>query len=229
MPSPAEGGCAWRPRVKRNESTSSALIQGSAVMRAGRADVSRIRERTRLTRLFRLGLVLAAVDLYLWHRFFTKIPSNRPFELPSMPQGWIFWLPAMLLGLLLVGVMVAPLMSGRSPHILIRPEQIDLGLTDVKGLDGQVDEVMRSLDVFLGYATFREELGGNPRRGILFEGPPGTGKTFLAKAMAKQAGVPFLFVSSPAFQSMWFGMTAAGIRAFFKAPRKAGRPEGGGL
>ena len=83
--------------------------------------------------------------------------------------------------------------------------------------------------MFLGYATFREELGGNPRRGVLFEGPPGTGKTFLAKAMAKQAGVPFLFISAPAFQSMWFGMTAARIRSFFRALRKAARKEGGAI
>jgi len=83
--------------------------------------------------------------------------------------------------------------------------------------------------VFLGYATFREVLGGNPRRGILFEGPPGTGKTYLAKAMAKQASVPFLFVSAPAFQSMWFGMTNVRIRSFFKALRKAARREGGAI
>ena len=85
---------------------------------------------------------------------------------------------------------------------------------------------MRTLDVFLGYATFREELGGNPRRGILFEGPPGTGKTYLAKAMAKQAGVPFLFISAPAFSSMWQGMSARRVRSFFKALRKA-RAQGG--
>src|SRR5204862_3215413 len=84
-------------------------------------------------------------------------------------------------------------------------------------------------DVFMGYATFREVLGGNPRRGILFEGPPGTGKTFLGKAMAKQAAVPFLFVSSPAFQSMWYGMTAVKIRAFFKALRKSARRSGGAI
>ena len=88
---------------------------------------------------------------------------------------------------------------------------------------------MRSLDVFLGYATFKDELGGTPRRGILFEGPPGTGKTYLAKAMAKQAGVPFLFISAPAFQSMWQGMTAYRIRSFFKALRKAARKEGGAI
>jgi ATP-dependent Zn protease len=127
-------------------------------------------------------------------------------------------------------LMVAlPLMNGRSPHITVYPEQVDVGLTEIKGLDTQVDEVVRSLDVFLGYATFRDELGGTPRRGILFEGPPGTGKTYLAKAMAKQAGVPFLFISAPAFQSMWQGMTAYRIRSFFKHLRKIARKEGGAI
>ena len=129
-----------------------------------------------------------------------------------------------------VMLMVAlPLINGRSPHITVYPEQVEVGLTEIKGLDTQVDEVVRSLDVFLGYATFRDELGGTPRRGILFEGPPGTGKTYLAKAMAKQAGVPFLFISAPAFQSMWQGMTAYRIRSFFKALRKAARKEGGAI
>ena len=121
------------------------------------------------------------------------------------------------------------MLSGRSPHLMIHPEQVEVGLTEISGLDTQVDEVLRSLDVFLGYATFREELGGTPRRGILFEGPPGTGKTYLAKAMAKQAGVPFLFMSASATQSMWFGGTASRIRSFFKALRKAARKEGGAI
>jgi ATP-dependent Zn protease len=47
--------------------------------------------------------------------------------------------------------------------------------------------------------------------------------------MAKQAGVPFLFISGPAFQSMWFGMTAARIRAFFRRLRKLARKEGGAI
>ncbi len=97
-----------------------------------------------------------------------------------------------------------PLMNGKSPHVIVHPEQVEVGLTDMKGLDAQVEEVVRTLDVFLGYATFRDELGGTPRRGILFEGPPGTGKTYLAKAMSKQAGVPFLFIAAPSLQSMWF-------------------------
>ena len=72
-------------------------------------------------------------------------------------------------------------------------------------------------------------MGGTPRRGLLFEGAPGTGKTHLAKAMAAEAGVPFLFVSATSFQSMYYGATARKIRSYFKALRKAARQEGGAI
>ena len=72
-------------------------------------------------------------------------------------------------------------------------------------------------------------MGGSPRKAILFEGPPGTGKTYMAKAMAAEAGVPFLFVSSSAFQSMFYGQTNRKIRAYFKALRRHARREGGAI
>ena len=203
----------------------ASILGRSKLIKAGLADVSRIREKTRRRRLMRLAAILAAIDGLLWYR----LATGDPLGPPSLPSDWTLWLPAVLLIALLSVMMIMPLSSGRSPHILIRPEHIETGLEDIKGLDAQVDEVVRSLNVFLGYSTFRERLGGNPRRGILFEGPPGTGKTYLAKAMAKQAGVPFLFASAPAFQSMWFGMSNTKIRSFFKALRKAARREGGAI
>jgi cell division protease FtsH len=203
----------------------AAILGQSKLMQAGRADVARIRERTRRRKLFRLGLWIGLLDGFLWYRYFT----GNPIGLPSLPNDWVIWIPGFLLVFVLVLVMLLPMGSGRSPHVLIRPEHIEVGLDEIKGLDSLVDEVVRTLNVFLGYSTFRERMGGTPRRGVLFEGPPGTGKTFLAKAMAKQAGVPFLFVSAPAFQSMWFGMTNTKIRSFFKRLRKAARREGGAI
>jgi cell division protease FtsH len=214
-----------RPSEAAAPGSVASVLGRSKLIKAGLADVSRIRERTRRRRLLRLAIVLAGIDAFLWYR----ISIGDPLGPPGLPEGAIVWLPALLLIAALMLVMLLPLGSGRSPHVLVRPEHIEVGLEDVRGLDAQVDEVIRSLNVFLGYSTFRERLGGNPRRGILFEGPPGTGKTYLARAMARQAGVPFLFVSSPAFQSMWFGMTGARIRSFFKALRKAARREGGAI
>jgi cell division protease FtsH len=212
---------------KNHSAAAAALISGSSTLRAGRADVFRQRERTKRKRLIRALVVVTALDAWLWWRYST----GRPLRLPTIPESfpWEIYLPGGLL-IIAIGLMIAlPLMTGRSPHITVYPEQVEVGLTDVTGLNLQVDEVIRTLDVFLGYGTFREELGGTPRRGILFEGPPGTGKTYLAKAMAKQAGVPFLFISATSMTSMFQGMTAYRIRSFFKALRKAARKEGGAI
>jgi cell division protease FtsH len=211
--------------VEQRKATTTTLLEGSQLTTRGRADVFRQRERTKKKKILRAIVVIALLDLYLFHRYST----GHPFQLPGLPQDWIFFAPALLLVFAVVLMVAMPLMNGRSPHVTMHPEQVEVGLTDVRGLDAQVEEVVRTLDVFLGYATFRDELGGTPRRGILFEGPPGTGKTYLAKAMSKQAGVPFLFIAAPAFQSMWFGMTAYRVRSYFKALRKAARKEGGAI
>jgi cell division protease FtsH len=209
----------------KSSSSPAAILEGSYLVKQGTADVFRHRERTRLKKVLRAIAVVFVADAFLWHWYST----GHHIGLPKFGPEFIYFLPVIGIFIAIFLMAAIPLISGRSPHITVYPEQVEIGLSDIKGLDTQVDEVIRTIDVFLGYATFREELGGTPRRGILFEGAPGTGKTFLAKAMAKQAGVPFLFISAPAFQSMWQGMTAFRIRSFFKNLRKAARKEGGAI
>jgi cell division protease FtsH len=208
---------------------ASAVLGGGSVLRAADVDVGRARERRRQRRLGRLALVLSVTTIAAWWRVLTG-GSLNPLDGVSLSPEAMLWLPAVLIVLLIAVVMLLPMAGqGRSPHLTYRPEQIDVGLYDVKGLGPLRDEVVKTLNLFLGYATFKDRLGGNPRRGILFEGKPGTGKTHMAKAMARHAGVPFLFVSATSFQSMWYGMTARKIRAYFKALRKAARQEGGAI
>ncbi|HEX6675160.1 MAG TPA: AAA family ATPase [Actinomycetes bacterium] len=207
----------------------NAFLGGDAVLRAADIDVGQARERRRQRRLARLAVLLWALCGYSWYRVLTGRSLNPLAGFTLSPEAMI-WLMPLVLILLLAVVLLLPFMGqGRSPHVLYRPEQIDVTLDDVKGLDAVRDEVVKTLNLFLGYATFRDQLGGNPRRGILFEGLPGTGKTHMAKAMARHAGVPFLLVSATSFQSMWYGMTARKIRSFFKKLRKVAREEGGAI
>ena len=195
--------------------------------RTGRdsADVGRQRERNRRRRtrslLMVVALLLLVVDLRL--AFTGSVLPPLPSVDPIYVMVFVFFLA--MIGLLLGQTLV----SGRSPHVVYRPEQIDVGLDDVKGLAAVKEDVERSLDLFLAARTFRTQMGGRPRRGLLFEGSPGTGKTHMAKAMAREAGVPFLFVSATSFQSMWYGATARKLRSYFKALRKAARREGGAI
>jgi ATP-dependent Zn protease len=192
------------------------------------ADVAVARERARQSRLRRILVVLAVVAVSLALR--TLNGQAIGLGWPHLPPGLADYLPAIALVLVLGLAVLAPLLgAGRSPHVVYRAAEIDVSLADVKGAGVVVDEVVKTLNLFLAFKTFRERMGGTPRRAILFEGPPGTGKTYMAKAMAKEAGVPFLFVSSSAFQSMYYGQTNRKIRSYFRALRKAARREGGAI
>ena len=161
----------------------------------------------------------------MWWRIIVGAPM-----LPAFPAVDPLYLIVGVFFLVMIGMLLGTQIAARrSPHVTYRPEEIDVALDDVKGLGPVRAEVERTLDLFLAGRSFREDLGGTPRRGVLFEGPPGTGKTYTAKAMAREAGVPFLFVSATSFQSMYYGATAGKIRSYFAALRKAARAEGGAI
>ena len=206
--------------------TLDPMLASTGLVSVHAADVGHNRETQRRRRLRTFAIVLGVPAAYLWYRAL----DGRPFDVFAMPHiDWLTMAPILffvLLGAMLVGTQVV---TGRSPHILYRPEQIDVRLSDVVGIDPVKDEVVRSLNLFLSHETFAREMGGRPRRGLLFEGGPGTGKTHTAKAMAAEAGVPFLFASASSFQSSFYGATARKIRSYFKELRRAAAREGGAI
>jgi ATP-dependent Zn protease len=205
------------------------------------ADVVVHRETARQVRLRRLLVVLALVGALVIGRTAAGVvrylqgnmkaaAGDFHWPHPGIPSSLLPYAPGLVLILLLCAVMAGPLlMAGRSPHVLYRPEEIGITLADVVGAAAVVEEVVKTLNLFLAHSTFRDRMGGTPRRAILFEGPPGTGKTYIAKAMAAEAGVPFLFVSSSAFQSMYYGQTNRKIRSYFRALHNYARREGGAI
>lgn len=89
---------------------------------------------------------------------------------------------------------------------------------DVAGMESTKEE-LREVISFLRDPVSFYALGAKPPRGILLTGPSGTGKTLLARAVAGEAGVPFLYASSAAFVEIFVGQGAQRIRQFFEQAR----------
>ena len=203
-------------------------LQHGALLRGASVDTTANRERRRQRRLLRLVVTVGIPVGWFWFRELSGDPV-RPGLPAIVRESPELTLLVVLLGMMGMLALLPYLGAGKSPHTLLRPTDTSIRLADVVGAEGTRREAIDTLNLFLNHETFATELGGSPRRGVLFEGPPGTGKTYLAKAMAAEAGVPFLFVSASEFQSMFFGQTNRKLRTFFKAMRKAARAEGGAI
>ncbi|RWR93171.1 AAA+ ATPase domain-containing protein [Cinnamomum micranthum f. kanehirae] len=107
----------------------------------------------------------------------------------------------------------------------IRPEVIPANEIGVTFADiGALDEIKESLQELVMLPLRRPDLfkGGllKPCRGILLFGPPGTGKTMMAKAIAREAGASFINVSMSTITSKWFGEDEKNVRALFSLAAK---------
>ncbi|PKL48535.1 MAG: cell division protein FtsH [Planctomycetes bacterium HGW-Planctomycetes-1] len=107
---------------------------------------------------------------------------------------------------------------GRSKHKMHSKEQMKVTFDDVAGIDEAKEEVAEIIE-FLKHPKKFHKIGGRIPRGVLLVGPPGCGKTLLAKAIAGQANVPFFSISGSDFVEMFVGVGASRVRDLFKSAK----------
>ena len=148
------------------------------------------------------------------HFYGTELPSDLVALLPML------LLTAMLIGAFIfvlrrIGGTGSAMSFGRSRGRLYAQEDVHVTFNDVAGIDEAVEELKEVVE-FLKTPQKYQALGGRIPRGVLLVGPPGTGKTMLAKAVAGEAGVPFFGLSGSDFVEMYVGVGAARVRDMFQ-------------
>ena len=108
---------------------------------------------------------------------------------------------------------------GRSRARMYTPEMANVTFADVAGIEEAKEEV-REIIEFLRNPQKFQRLGGRIPRGVMLVGPPGCGKTLLAKAIAGEAGVPFFAISGSDFVEMFVGVGASRVRDLFQQAKE---------
>ncbi|MBN2457403.1 MAG: ATP-dependent zinc metalloprotease FtsH [Sedimentisphaerales bacterium] len=155
--------------------------------------------------------------------------ENGVKEESAPPRAWVWNLISMILPIIvLIGIFYflfarnlrsgagGMLMSfGRSRHRLHGKDRAKVTFEDVAGVEEAKEEVAEIIEFLKNPKKF-QRLGGRIPRGVLLVGPPGCGKTLLAKAIAGQADVPFFSISGSDFVEMFVGVGASRVRDLFK-------------
>ncbi len=108
---------------------------------------------------------------------------------------------------------------GRSRHRLSNKEHTNVTFADVAGIEEAKDELNEIVEFLKNPKKF-QRLGARIPRGVLLNGPPGCGKTLLAKAIAGEADVPFFSISGSDFVEMFVGVGASRVRDLFKQAKE---------
>ncbi len=108
---------------------------------------------------------------------------------------------------------------GKSKHRISSKDTVNVTFDHVAGVDEAKDEVAELVQFLKNPKKF-QRLGGRIPRGVLLVGPPGCGKTLLAKAIAGEAEVPFFSISGSDFVEMFVGVGASRVRDLFKQAKE---------
>jgi cell division protease FtsH len=112
-----------------------------------------------------------------------------------------------------------PLTMGKNKVKIYDRKEMKTTFADVAGVD-EAKEELREIVEFLKNPKKYQRLGGRIPKGVLLLGPPGCGKTLLARAVAGEANVPFFFMSGSEFVEMFVGLGAARVRELFQQAKE---------
>lgn len=101
----------------------------------------------------------------------------------------------------------------------VKPVTSNVRFEDVAGIDEEKGQLIEIIE-FLKYPEKYTDMGAQIPKGILLNGAPGTGKTLLAKAIAGEAGVPFISVNGSSFEEKFVGVGASRVRKLFKKAKE---------
>lgn len=92
---------------------------------------------------------------------------------------------------------------------------------DIGGLENVKRELQETVQYPVEHPEMFEKFGMNPSKGVLFYGPPGCGKTLLAKAIANECQANFISIKGPELLTMWFGESESNVREVFDKARQS--------
>ncbi|GAA5534512.1 ATP-dependent zinc metalloprotease FtsH [Deinococcus aluminii] len=148
----------------------------------------------------------------------------------NSPFGWVGQVLPLVLTALILLVLWRTLRGasggasagsfGKSKAAVIAEGQVKLTFQDVAGCDEAKQDLQEVVD-FLRHPERYHQLGARIPHGVLLVGPPGSGKTLLAKAVAGEAKVPYFSISGSDFVEMFVGVGAARVRDLFEQARKS--------
>ena len=179
--------------------------------------------------------VNSAVDLsYIYDSYIMPQVDEGNLKLesdePKKESIWISLLPT----LIMIGIMVVffilimnqsggggkAMSFGKSRAKLQKDSDLKkITFKDVAGLKEEKEELEEIVD-FLRHPAKYNSLGARIPKGILLVGPPGTGKTYISRATAGEAGVPFFTISGSDFVEMFVGVGASRVRDLFEQAKK---------